>query len=110
MQQTRWKPACSLSQLSEEQGLSIDLEGHRLALFLVDGSPCAISDLCPHGNARLSEGWVEDGTVECPLHQARFDLRTGRVLCGPAKQDAQRFGARVQGGEVMVAVPVEVQR
>lgn len=104
-----WTKVCSFAELHEDQGKPVVIDGRKLAVFLVDGSPCVVSDACPHGNALLSQGWVEDGTVECPLHQARFDLRTGRVLCGPAKQDAQRFEACVRDGGVLVSLPAEVQ-
>ena len=48
-----------------------------VAVFNADGELFAIDDTCTHQDASLSEGWLEDCLIECPLHEASFDLRTG---------------------------------
>jgi 3-phenylpropionate/trans-cinnamate dioxygenase ferredoxin component len=48
-----------------------------IAVFHTDDGLFAIDDTCTHQDTSLADGWVEDCAVECPLHQARFDLRTG---------------------------------
>ncbi len=49
-----------------------------------EGTIRVIDDLCTHANARLSDGWLEDGCLACPWHGAQFDLETGRALSLPA--------------------------
>ena len=49
-----------------------------VAVFNADGELFAIDDTCTHQDASLSEGWLEDCMIECPLHAASFDLRTGK--------------------------------
>lgn len=56
-----------------------------IAVFNSGGSLYAIDDTCTHQDASLADGWVEDCMVECPLHAACFDLRTGRPSGPPAK-------------------------
>lgn len=49
-------------------------------MYLLDGNYYALEDVCPHAYALLSQGFVDDGKVECPLHEALFDVRTGQCL------------------------------
>lgn len=70
----------------------------------------AIDNLCPHRQAALSLGEVEDGVVVCPYHQARFDLRTGKGLPGPHQADLTSYPVRVEGESVLLAPPVNEQQ
>ncbi len=77
-----------------------------IAIFNVHGQLYAIGDTCTHEEFSLSDGeLVEDYTVECPLHGARFDVRTGSALCLPATQPAGSFRVWVEGDTVKVEVP-----
>ena len=66
------------------------------------GKVCATQDRCPHGNASLAEGWVEDGTVECPLHQGVFDIASGKHQCPPVTTDLRCYDVRVEDGTVFL--------
>ena len=77
-----------------------------IAIFNVHGQLYAIGDTCTHEEFSLSDGeLVENYTVECPLHGARFDVRTGSALCLPATQPAGSFRVWVEGDTVKVEVP-----
>ena len=65
-----------------------------------DGSFHALDDTCSHEEASLSDGWVEDGEVECPLHSARFCLADGRAMCMPATQPVATHRVEVRDGSV----------
>src|SRR5215213_5280119 len=66
-------------------GESVRVQGQvAIAVFNVDGELFAIDDTCTHQDASLSDGWIEGCAVECPLHAACFDLRTGRPSGPPA--------------------------
>jgi 3-phenylpropionate/trans-cinnamate dioxygenase ferredoxin component len=75
-----------------------------IAVFNVEGKLFAISDICTHAEASLSEGQVEGEIVECPLHGATFDLRTGEALTPPAFEPVQTFPVVVQEDEIYVEV------
>lgn len=66
----------------------------------LDGSVWALNDTCTHAVASLSEGFVEDGMVECPVHASRFCLRTGKVSGLPATIDTVPHRVEVRDGEV----------
>jgi 3-phenylpropionate/trans-cinnamate dioxygenase ferredoxin subunit len=67
-----------------------------------DGTYYALDDTCSHEDASLSEGWVEEGTVECPLHSTRFCLSNGVPQCLPATQPVATHRLEVRGGEVFI--------
>ena len=80
------------------------LGGVHVALFRLDDGFHALHDLCPHGHARLSEGYVEDGCVECPLHQGLVHIPTGAPRTAPISQPTRTFPVRVNGARVEVEV------
>ncbi|MGY8689051.1 MAG: Rieske 2Fe-2S domain-containing protein, partial [Verrucomicrobiales bacterium] len=56
----------------------VEVDRHPFAVIVTaEGKPHVIDDLCTHANARLSEGWLEEGCVACPWHGAQFDLESG---------------------------------
>lgn len=67
-----------------------------------DGTYYALDDTCSHEDASLSEGWVEDGAVECPLHSTRFCLSNGVPQCLPATQPVATHRLEVRGDEVFI--------
>jgi nitrite reductase/ring-hydroxylating ferredoxin subunit len=86
------------------KGAAFQVEGQSIALFNVAGTFYAIDDTCPHSGGPLSEGKVEGEKVTCPWHEADFDLRTGKVLCGPAFEDIRSYKVIVEGNEIKVEV------
>ena len=75
-----------------------------IAVFHVDGSFYAIDDTCTHETYSLAEGYIEGAAVECALHFAKFDLRTGEALCSPALVGLRTYPVKAEGDEVFVDV------
>ncbi|MGI5460960.1 non-heme iron oxygenase ferredoxin subunit [Streptomyces sp. CA-249302] len=80
--------------------------GPRLAVFRAECAFYAVDDRCSRQQAWLSDGWVEDCFVECPLHAGRFDLRTGKPNGPPATAPLTTYPTSVIDGVVDVAVLV----
>lgn len=76
--------------------------GEPIAVFRTDDGIYALNDRCTHGNYSLSEGWVEDETVECPKHASSFCLADGKVLNLPATVDAPTHSVEVVDGRVLL--------
>jgi 3-phenylpropionate/trans-cinnamate dioxygenase ferredoxin subunit len=66
-----------------------------------------VDNVCTHAFARMSEGYLKGTRITCPLHGASFDVRTGRVLGGPATLPLATFETRVTAGQVEIALPTE---
>lgn len=81
------------------------LAGTPVAMFRNGADLHALHDLCTHGNARLSDGYVENGCVECPLHQGLFRLDTGEPCGGPVTEAVRSYPVRIREGRVEVALP-----
>ena len=72
-----------------------------IALFLVDGKPCAIDDVCPHMGASLSGGCLENDIVTCPWHAWRFRVTDGTWVDNPRVKTGC-YPVRVVGDDVQV--------
>lgn len=97
--------ACLVEELPDGEALRIDASTV-IALFHVDGEFYAMNDRCSHGNASMSEGYVEeDATVECPLHAASFCLKTGKALCLPATETIATYPVIIEDGAVYIDLP-----
>jgi len=82
----------------------IDVRGKQIALFNIDGEFFAIDNMCTHEEASLAEGEISGHEVTCPLHGAKFDVRTGEVLGPPAYDDVVCYAVRVMGTDIEVDV------
>ena len=101
-----WVRVASVTEIAEGQVKAVRVGDREIALYhLPGGEFCSTDDVCTHEYARLSDGWLEDGCIECPLHGARFDVRTGEVLCEPADRDLEVFQTRVEGSDLLIKLP-----
>jgi len=97
-----WIDVAAQADLFDGAGVAVNADGRDIALFSVEGEVFAIDNLCSHGDARLCEGFVEGHQVECPYHQAMFNLRDGTVSCGPATEPVKSWPVKIEGGRVLV--------
>lgn len=95
-----WFPLLDVAALENGEPRSVEMPGDIIALYQIGGEVFATSDICPHGNARLSEGWLSGHTIECPLHQALFDVRDGSLIDGPNCPGVRSYTVRVSNGVV----------
>jgi nitrite reductase/ring-hydroxylating ferredoxin subunit len=73
-----------------------------IAIFNVAGEFYATDDTCTHEEYSLADGYIDDDVVECPLHMAKFSIRTGKVLSLPATEDLNAYTVKVEDGVVYV--------
>lgn len=97
--------ACALSELPEVGALAVKVDGQPVAVVRDEhGAVHAIEDRCSHADVALSEGEVDDTTIECWLHGSRFDLRTGRPTGLPAITPVEVYPVKVVGDDVLVSL------
>jgi len=97
-----WIDAAAEPDVAEGAALAVSLRGIPIVLVRDGDKIFALHDQCTHGLARLSDGFVENGCIECPLHQGRFDLATGEPRCPPVKRAVKTYQVRRQGGRVEI--------
>ena len=95
-------PVTQASELSPGAMTWVAVDRERVLIANVDGAFYALRDSCGHRQAPLSKGTLEGHVIECPLHFAQFDVRTGRLLTGPAAADIPTYQVRVDGDTVYV--------
>lgn len=99
-----WFSVTRADQLGPGQREVFDIEGYYIVIFNVDGRYYAVEDQCTHDDDPLSEGYLDGHQIECPRHGARFDIRTGEVLCLPAVRPIRHFDVRVEHGAVQILI------
>lgn len=97
---TGWIRVCTQSELLPGEYRSVWDGDVQIAVFNLDGELYAIEDVCTHDGGELTGGVVEGHEIECPRHGARFDLRTGAVLCPPAYEPVAKFPVKIEGDAV----------
>jgi len=93
--------AAARSDLAEGEVIGVEVAGNSIALYETEGQLFATDNICTHAYACLSDGWL-DGEVICPLHAARFDIRSGKVLDPPATEDLKTYPVRVVDDEIQI--------
>lgn len=94
----------NFSSLHDRKPIKVTIDGEDICLTRVGDQVFAIGDLCTHSDASLSEGDVTDFKIECWLHGAEFDLRTGEALTLPANIPAKTYPVTVVNDVVEVQV------
>ena len=76
---------------------AFDVRGTKIAVANVAGAFYAFGDTCTHRGCSLAEGALEETTVTCPCHGSEFDVRSGAVLQGPAREPVETYEVRAEG-------------
>ncbi|WP_374010493.1 non-heme iron oxygenase ferredoxin subunit [Leifsonia sp. LS-T14] len=104
--------AAAVAELVENQATRVVLDGVPIAVVKDSaGTIHAIGDTCTHGEISLSEGFVEDETLECWAHGSQFSLVTGKPLNLPAYEPVPVFSVEIIDGDVYIdpSVPKETK-
>lgn len=95
-------PLCGVSDVAPGCALRAENGGCVYAVFNVDGAIHVTQDECTHGPGSLSEGYILDDEVECPFHQGRFHIASGRATFAPATDPLKVWTVRVVDGRVCI--------
>ncbi len=94
-------------EIEEGDLFPIEVDGEPICLTRIDGSICAFTDNCTHISGPLHQGELDGHILTCPWHGAQFDVRTGKVLRGPARQDLMTYPIKIEGKAVLLGLPEE---
>jgi 3-phenylpropionate/trans-cinnamate dioxygenase ferredoxin subunit len=93
---------CKVADLPDPGKAVFEVGDRLVGLFHVSGTFWAIDDVCTHDGGPLAEGELQDHTIRCPRHGAKFDLRTGKALTMPATQPTVVHEVKVVGDDVYI--------
>jgi naphthalene 1,2-dioxygenase system ferredoxin subunit len=104
MDNLQWIDATAVDDVPEDDVIGVIIGDRDIALYNAGGEIYATDNICTHGHARLCEGFLEGHEIECPLHQGRFDIRTGAPMCAPVTEAIRSYPIRIEGGRVFLAL------
>jgi nitrite reductase/ring-hydroxylating ferredoxin subunit len=103
---TEWVRVAAKSDVKEGACLGKRVGKLEVAIYHMPGGEFrATENVCSHEYALLTEGWMENGCIECPLHAAQFDIRTGKAMSAPADENIAVYPVKLEGEDVMVELP-----
>lgn len=94
-------------ELDEGELMAVEVDGEPVCLAKVEGCIYAFTDNCTHISGPLNEGELDGEVLTCPWHGAQFNITTGKVLRGPARQDIATYLVKVEDNAVFVSLPDE---
>jgi nitrite reductase/ring-hydroxylating ferredoxin subunit len=102
MKDGKLMPLCGVSDVAPGCTLRAEAGGRVYAVFNVEGVIHVTQDECTHGPGSLSEGYLLDDEIECPFHQGRFHIPSGRATCAPATEPLKVWTVRLVEGKVCI--------
>jgi 3-phenylpropionate/trans-cinnamate dioxygenase ferredoxin subunit len=98
-----WVRVASINDVAEGEVIGVEAGGKEIALYHLEGGEFRASDnVCTHEFARLSDGWLEENEIECPLHGGKFDVRTGKALCPPVESPLRVYPVKLSGEDILI--------
>ena len=93
-----------VGDVADNTMISVSAGTEDVLLAKVDGELFAVADECTHAYGMLSDGVLHAGTreVQCPIHEGRFDLRTGEPTIPPPEEGVVAYEVRIDGDDILV--------
>jgi nitrite reductase/ring-hydroxylating ferredoxin subunit len=97
-----WVTVSKLDAVEVGNVIGVRADDLDIALYNIEGQIYATHNICTHAHALLSDGWLEEDIIECPLHGGRFEVKTGKGLGAPITCDVRTLPVRVEDGAIQV--------
>ncbi len=95
-------PVAKFSLLADPGRQLVEIDDRLVVLFRVGNDVFALDDVCTHDGGPLGEGDLEDHSIACPRHGAKFDIRTGKALTMPATKATVSYEVKIVGDDIML--------
>ncbi|HEY4200557.1 MAG TPA: non-heme iron oxygenase ferredoxin subunit [Devosiaceae bacterium] len=105
MTDENWVRVLRCEDLPPGEMLGVEIGDTEVAIYNVGGAYYATNNICTHGFASLSDGYLEDDEIECPLHGGRFRVTDGAAVLEPAECPLQTYRVRTNEDNVEVLLP-----
>ncbi len=100
----QWMKVIEVVAVPTDDVTAVNAGGKEVAIYSVDGIVYATDNICTHGHARLCDGFLDGHEIECPLHQGKFDVRTGKAMCEPLTEDLRSYPVKIEDGHVYIEI------
>ena len=100
-----WTDVCAVDEIEPEDVIRFDRGDRTFAVYRAeDGTPFATDGLCTHEQVHLADGLVLGDEIECPMHNGRFNIRTGAALRAPVCVALATYPARIRDGRIEIEI------
>jgi len=107
MAEVQYHDVAAVGDIAEDEAQQIIIGSKEVCIVNLGGEFFALDDVCSHAYASLADGYIEGDQVECPLHGACFDIRTGKVKSAPATVDLKTYPVKIEGDRIKVGMPAD---
>ncbi len=101
---TNWIHVCTTDDIDEEDLIRWDHGDKTYAIYNTEAGFFATDGYCTHEQQHLEDGIVIGKVIECPLHQGRFDIQSGKALSAPVCVDLTTYPIKLEGEEIFIQV------
>jgi 3-phenylpropionate/trans-cinnamate dioxygenase ferredoxin subunit len=96
---------CALEDIKPGKSIRVKVGDNAIAIVRTpSGDVKALDDKCSHGEISLSEGFIDNETIECWAHGAKFDLNTGKPLSLPAYEPVATYEVLIDNGDIFLEI------
>ena len=103
--QQDWSRVAAVQEVIDAEMVAIEVDERKILICHYEGEFYATDNVCTHAYALLSDGWLDQAEIECPLHGGRFDIRSGKALTSPVECDLATYELRVVDGYIELKLP-----
>lgn len=101
---------CKFDEIPAGEMRHVDIrDGLSVAVFNVDGRYYATNNLCTHGVAKLTDGWLEGEIIECPQHGGCFNVRTGEATLFPCEKPLKTYPILISNGVISIDIDEDME-
>lgn len=93
---------CAVGDVSQDLPIKVRVDGTDVAIFQVGDSYYVTQDLCSHGPGSLCEGYVDGDEIECPFHQGKFSIITGKPTAAPCTEPLKIWPVLLRDNKIMI--------
>ena len=97
-----WIKVAAAADVPDDGTLLVNLGEEPVCLYNVGGRIYATHDTCTHGQASLADGFIEGEEIECPLHQGKFHIPSGKAAAAPCTEDIRTYAVKIENGAVLL--------
>ena len=94
----------SVDKLPPGSMMAVEANGKDVLVSNLDNTFYAIGNVCTHAGCRLSSGKLKGSHVTCPCHGSTFDVKTGKIVTGPASKDEPAYETKTEGTDILISM------
>lgn len=97
-----WIEVCNESDIDTDDLIRFDYKNLTFCIYHLSDGFYATDGICTHEAVHLEDGYIEDGMIECPMHQGVFEIKTGKAKMLPACKNLKTYQVKVENEKIYI--------